>query len=179
MKHVMAFAGILTLGLALGGCGSTQKMVEKASATQNTAILKESLVNLNGAFSTHKMSEGITEVTTADEIIKPHVNYLGVNETSSLDNGAVACGDDGITCLKMHNGSLLAYATNQMFDTVAETHFLNFTLDPDADGPEQAVTLLLLGNGMVGTGSQAGTVTQGSGGLPIITTDPAYAAALD
>jgi hypothetical protein len=137
-------------------------------------IVKDHLSTLDQAFQAAKANGKLSEATTAGDLVK-NIAYIAKDNTSLLANNFINCADTNVTCLKLDNGgSILAYANEQTFGVLDEEHYINFTVDPDADGPEAAVSLLLLGNGKLVTGKNASNYIQGDEGLPVITVDPEY-----
>ncbi len=161
----------LLIALAILGVIATftiPKVLNSSTSGQNSAITKEAMSMVSGAFSSEQTENGITNTTTTAALTK-FMNYIALDTATSTSDYDCA----SLQCLKLHNGGILVYDDGQDFDTADETHYLTFNIDPDGDGSEPWGSFVLYGNGRITTGQNA-TGTAGASGVTRVSTDPGY-----
>lgn len=166
----------LLIALAILGVIATftiPKVLNSSASSENTAIFKEAAGMVSGAFSAYQL-ENTVSTTTQPQDLTQFMNFVSVSAADGdiTTPGTTCSGTGNIECLRLHNGSVLGYDTDQVFTTTTG-HYLTFELDPDGDGATTASTIAIYGNGRLTSGANT-TGTLGVGGLAAIATDPDY-----
>ncbi len=166
----------LLIALAILGVIATftiPKVLQGTTSGQNTSIAREAYSTVSGAFSAYQLTNSIA-ATVGPADLTSLINYVRTDTSTNLGAGSVNCGaGGGFVCLVMHNGGYLAYDQDQTFGTTAATQYINFSVDPDADGVGATdATIAIYVNGRLTTGQYA-TGAQ-TGGITVELTDPAY-----
>jgi len=143
----------------------------------------------------HASIEGIAEIALAYSKYQkqnmPDANttataiLLNMNYVRLINNGVMSVqlnGNDyacnNVTpCYLLHNGALVMFDADERFGgTGFNTNALHFILDPDADGPNNGISLLMYFNGSFSTERyrKPGTAAIPNDDLPSSINDPEY-----
>lgn len=173
----------LLIALAILGVIATftiPKVLNSGQNGKNTAIAKEAASMISGAFSSYQLNNSIASGTGPANLTQ-YMNYVSVDTAT---NYAAASGQQGtaltactatLQCLKLHNGGVLQYATNNSFGGTATTNAIYFSVDPDGTGTQGSINFIQYYNGRLTTGGNAATgTTSTNSGVTAVGTDPGY-----
>ena len=164
----------------------------------NSAIAKEAAAMINGAFSAYMDKNKLSKHTKPSNFL-PFMNYVAIDTTDSYRNentplmpnwlnklwGKVTMSDQQDTplqpcsnrlpCVKLHNGGILQYDSEQIFGGMNSTNAIFFNFDPDGKGPQGRVSFYQYANGRLTTGENqvSGTIVS-AGTMTSQNKDPAY-----
>lgn len=172
-RHLKGFTlAELLICLAILGEIATFTIPKIISAQQNTqknAITKEAFATVSAAFQSYSLNSQLTSSTSILSLT-PYMNYVRVDTTSTIDgspNDSATYSCASRTCLKLHNGSILAFGTVGSFGGTNTTNMQWFLLDPDGSSQGNASSIwgVLYYNGRVTTwGTMAPNSYDGGGG---------------
>ena len=149
----------------------------------NNAAAKEAAGTISAAYQAYVLQNG-TFPTGSIQSFTPYLNYLAVDTSTNIDLWQTdtnrTCG--GVyTCLKLHNGGMLLYATGETFAGTATTNAVYFLFDPDGremggttNGPGKSVLFILYANGRLGTYGTALPNTTFASGLVLANPEPTF-----
>jgi len=134
------------------------QMPASQSSTKYSSIAKDIAFMVLSAFEQYKSANATLSTTVTINNLTPYMNYLRVDTTSIVDsyNGATTdnCATANFTCLKLHNGGMLAYQNLESFSGSNTTNAIYFKVDPDGrqtdnttNGPGKAMVVFLQYNG--------------------------------
>lgn len=151
----------LLISLAILGVIATFSIPKILSAQQNrqyNAIAHENIATVAAAYQILQLNGQLTANTTAGAFT-PYINYISAVSDSSLVIDSVptltttTCNGTTYYCLKMHNGSVLAYRSASFGGTATTNGFFFFT-DPDGkvtdgttNGPGKGMSVFIYYNG--------------------------------
>lgn len=174
LKKARAFTlSELLIALAILGviaAFAIPKVLQAQTDTKNTAIVKEAVGTISGAFQAYKLQNTVASGTRASHLT-PYMNYVKVDTTSLFDQvhggtSTVDCSNASFVCLKLHNGAILQMMSGNNFGGTATTNAVWFYVDPDgkvtdgtANGPGHPVVLFLYTTGRIAT---YGTIDAGT-----------------
>jgi prepilin-type N-terminal cleavage/methylation domain-containing protein len=152
------------------------KILASTAGNQNRAIVKETAGMISGVFKNYQLQNTISASLKGSDITQ-YMNYVKV-DTSSTYTGTSGTALQACTatlpCLTLHNGGILQYDTVMTLGGTGATNAVYFNLDPDGNGSEGRITLILFSNGRLSTGEVAGTATPTGGTIARQATDPTY-----
>ncbi len=164
-------------------------------------IAKNSASALGQGYATLLSETPSTADTTAQTIAlkMDHVRRISNGSTSTqlqnvtntpangtcLQAGASSCAlfrtpcDATTPCLLLNSGGVLQYDSTAKFAPTGQTpglntHAVRFIMDPDADGPQPAISLMLFFGGRITTRRFASSAILTNDRLPESVTDPDY-----
>lgn len=146
-------------------------LVAQQDAKYN-AIGKEAAGMLSGAYEAYRLQTSPSSSTRTRDLT-PYMNYVSVDTVSMVDSHQAqtdfSCATQ-VTCLKLHNGATLFYASTAQFGGTATTNAIWYYLDPDGretdgttNGPGKSVVFYLYFNGKLRTWGTLEPNTYGNG----------------
>lgn len=125
-----------------------------------SAIAKDTAFMVLAAYEQYRASNPAIATTVSISNLTPYMNYVKVDTTSIIDsyNGATTdnCATVNFTCLKLHNGAMLAYQNLESFNGNNTTNAIYFKIDPDGiqmdnttNSPGKALVVFLQYNGVL------------------------------
>ena len=137
------------------------KLINSQQNGQYNAIAKENFSVISSAFETMQLNGTLTTGTTAGALTQ-YMNYVKYVGDGSLTIDAVPttttkiCDGSPYVCLKMHNGSVLAYRADASFGGNSTTNAIFFLTDPDGrvtdgttNGPGKGMSMFLYYSGRI------------------------------
>lgn len=161
------------------------KIITSQSNAKYNAAAKEAASMIAQAHQRYAYSNTITASTSAGDLTQ-YMNYVAADSSTTIDlaqeSTTRACNGVGYSCIKMHNGGMLMWASAGFMGTNA-TNAVYFYFDPDGrvtdgttNGPGKSVCLWLYANGRITSYANltAGTVYGGGTVGPDSTADPPW-----
>jgi prepilin-type N-terminal cleavage/methylation domain-containing protein len=182
---VMAFRTIhqgftlaeLLIALAILGLIATftiPKILNSQQNRQYNAVAKEDIAAMISAYQRLKL-DGTLSTSTTYGAFTPYLNYIAADTSGawSLDSvptlGTIACNASNYACLKMHNGSMVAYRVDASFGGSNTTNAIHFVIDPDGrvtdgttNGPGKSISIFIYYNGRIADEGNIATGTTSS-----------------
>jgi len=137
------------------------KLIYSQQNHQYNAIAKENFGLISAAFQQMQLTGTLTTGTTAGAFTQ-YMNYVKYVSDGSLTIDAVpttttkACDGSPYVCVKLHNGSVLAYRTDASFGGNSTTNAIFFLTDPDGrvtdgttNGPGKGMSMFIYYNGRI------------------------------
>lgn len=158
-RHFVGFTlAELLISLAILGVIATFTIPKILTAQQNAqknATVKEDFATVSNAFDMYKQNNLLTSNSKIAEIT-PYLNYLQVDTSSTLDgsrNDSLSYVCSNRVCLKLHNGSILAFGNGGSFGGNNTTNMQWFLVDPDGayKGDSSSVWGVIYYNGRLST----------------------------
>jgi hypothetical protein len=126
----------------------SQLNAKYSSIARNTSFM------ILSAFEQYKSVNATLSITVTISHLTPYMNDVRADTTSSIDsyNGAITdnCVTANFTCLKLHNGAMLAYQNLESFSGSNKTNTIYFKIEPDGrqtdsttNGPGKALIVFL------------------------------------
>lgn len=169
----------LLIALAILGVIATftiPKVLFTANSGQNTAVAKEAASMISGAYTAYALENGSAASGTTAGVLTPYMNYVAVDNTATAYSFGAGCNAANTVCLKLHNGGVLRYASNNSFGGTATTNAIYFNIDPDGTGSATPATFVLYFNGRLTTAANQDGSTATANAPTTYTPDPAYIA---
>jgi prepilin-type N-terminal cleavage/methylation domain-containing protein len=128
----------LLIALAILGVIATftiPKVLQSQQDGKYKAMAKEVAAMISGSYDAYRLKNAPTSATGPVDLL-PYMNYVKKDTTSVVDDMATLGTDDcssttTVTCLTLHNGGTLVYATDRRFDGTASTNAIVWVFDPD------------------------------------------------
>lgn len=152
----------LLIALAILGVIATftiPKVIQAQRNGQYNAAAKENIGAMISAYQQLQLNGTLTTNTTYGAFT-PYLNYVAADTSGSwsMDSvptlGTIVCDANNYACLKMHNGSMLAYRVDVSFGGSNTTNAIHFAIDPDGkvtdgttNGPGKSVSIFIYYNG--------------------------------
>jgi type II secretory pathway pseudopilin PulG len=167
----------LLIALAILGVIATftiPKILNAQRSEQYNAAAKEDISAMISGFQQLKTSGNLSANTTMGDFT-PYMNYVSTDSsgTWSMDSvptlTTIPCDANHYICIKMHNGSMIAYRIDVSFGGTNTTNAMHFVIDPDGhvtdsttDGPGKAISIFIYYNGRLADEGNIAAGTQNS-----------------
>lgn len=146
----------LLIALAILGVIATFTIPKVLNSQQNTsykAIAKENIAMLSGAYRQYTLENGAS-TTIGIRDLTPYMNYVTIDTSGvQVDDDQISTTEDctaAFPCLRLHNGSTLAFREADSFDTTDSTAAVWAHIDPDGKvSSNKALAIFLYYNGLV------------------------------
>lgn len=161
MKQAGFTLAELLIALAILGVIATFTIPKVLNSQQNStfnSIAKEAAASVSEAYQAYQLENNITSTTGIDDLT-PYLNYVALVSNITVDHrpglGSSDCSAVNVVCYKLHNGSVLWYATP--FQNLGGTNSWNFMLysvDPNGiedGGDGLSVEFFIRTNGRIYT----------------------------
>lgn len=132
------------------------KLLQAQQSQQKSAITKEAIASVAGAYNTYKLQNTVTSATGMDDLIAD-LNYVREETAMIVDHkpgvASADCSTVPVKCYRLHNGAILWYSTvSGRFTGTTNNDYLLFLIDPDGeysngDATGKAVELFLYTTG--------------------------------
>ncbi len=182
----LSIIGILTLF-------TVPKLISTPNSTassKQTAMAKDAAFMILSAYEQFRAANSVVSTASGPSDLTPYMNYVSVKTTGLVDatpgNASYDCANPVITCLTLHNGSVLFYNKSTIhFDSTLSTDAIWFIVDPDgsysgstADSASKSLLFFLYYNGKLKSWNQCLADTRGwapgTGYQPNSISDPSW-----
>jgi prepilin-type N-terminal cleavage/methylation domain-containing protein len=149
------------------------QMPASKQTAKYTQMARNAAFMILSSYERYKTANSTVLSTVTPSNLTPYMNYVKVDSTSTIDsyNGATTdnCATANFTCLRLHNGGMLAYQNLEAFGGTNTTNAIYFKFDPDGrqtdnttNGPGKALVVFLQYNGTLHSWGTLPTTVQSS-----------------